>query len=215
MAVEFDPQLSILPVQQRRLWRELGEVPNSFVLCGGTAIALQLGHRASIDFDFIAPEGFDPDELYAAISFLEGSQPIQKATSTLTCIVDRGGSVHVSFFGTPGVRLTTAPLVAKDNRLHVASLVDLAAMKAAVVQKRAEAKDYLDLDVILRQGHTDLPAALAAARTMYGTMFNPLLTLKSLSFFGDGNLPTLPLETQKRLSAAVRAVDLNNLPNVR
>lgn len=215
MAVEFDPQLSILPVQQRRLWSELGDVPSSFVLCGGTAIALQLGHRASIDFDFIAPEGFDPDELYAAISFLKDSQPIQKAPSTLTCIVDRGGSVHVSFFGTPGVRLTTVPLVAKDNRLHVASLVDLAAMKVAVVQKRAEAKDYLDLDAILQHGKIDLTTACTAAKAMYGTRFNPLLTLKSLSFFGDGNLSTLPLETQVRLSAAVRAVDLNKLSNLR
>lgn len=88
-------------------------------------------------------------------------------------------------------------------------------MKVAVVQKRAEARDYLDLDAILRQGDIDLLAALAAAWAMYGTRFNPLLTLKSLSFFGDGNLPTLPLETQKRLSAAVRAIDLNSLPNVR
>lgn len=215
MAVEFEPQLLILPVQQRRLWSELGDVPSSFVLCGGTAIALQLGHRGSIGFDFIAPEEFDPDELYSAVSFLQDSQPIQKAPNTLTCNVDRGGSFHVSFFGTPGVRLTTAPLVAKDNGLHVATLIDLAAMKVAVVQKRAEAKDYLDLDAIIQFGGVDLRTALATAKDIYGTAFNPLLTLKSLSFFGDGNLPTLPLETQQRLSAAVRAIDLNSLPNVR
>ncbi len=214
MAVEFEPNLSILPPEQLRLWNELGELPQTFVLCGGTAIALQLGHRSSIDFDFLSSVAFDPDELYTATMFLQGSEPIQKAPHTLTCLVDRGGSVHVSFFGLPGIRMTSPPLVAKDNRLQVAAMVDLAAMKAAVVQKRAQAKDYLDLDALIQLGGIDLPTALATAKVIYGTMFNPLLTLKSLSYFGDGDLPTLSRDTQKRLAAAAKQVDLNKLPHV-
>lgn len=214
MAVEFEPKLSILPPEQYRLWNELGELPETFVLCGGTAIALQLGHRSSIDFDFLSSVAFDPDELYTTTGFLDGSEPIQKAPHTLTCIVDRGGSVQVSFFGAPSIRMTSPPLVAKDNRLHVAALVDLAAMKAAVVQKRAQAKDYLDLDAIIQSSGIDLATALATAKAMYGTMFSPLLTLKSLSFFGDGDLPTLNRDTQMRLATAAKQVDLNKLPDV-
>ena len=63
MPLEFLPILSILEPPQRRLWDELGRLPNSFVLCGGTAVALQLGHRSSVDFDFVAANEFDPDEL--------------------------------------------------------------------------------------------------------------------------------------------------------
>ncbi len=71
----------------------------------GTAIALQLGHRASVDFDFISSQSFDPDELHHSLPFLQQSSPIQKTANTPSCVVDRGGDVHVSFFGTPAVRL--------------------------------------------------------------------------------------------------------------
>lgn len=50
----MQPRLDILPAQQRSLWPELAAVPRRFILYGGTAIALQLGHRVSIDFDFFA-----------------------------------------------------------------------------------------------------------------------------------------------------------------
>jgi hypothetical protein len=214
MAKALEPMLSILPTVQRRIWNELAEIPNTFVLCGGTAIALQLGHRASLDFDFITPESFDPDVLYNGLRVLSGSAVTQKSANTLTCEINRGEAVQISFFGTPNVRLVELPLVAADIGLAIASLLDLAGMKAAVVQKRAEAKDYVDLDAIITQSAVDLPHALAAGRALYGPAFNPELTLKSLCYFGDGNLPSLPKEIRNRLSAAVRAVRLDQLPTI-
>jgi len=50
----FTPNLQILPPAQRRLWDELGHTPREFVLYGGTALALRLGHRHSEDFDFFS-----------------------------------------------------------------------------------------------------------------------------------------------------------------
>ena len=70
----------------------------------------------------------------------------------------------MSFFGVPGLGRVREPLVCPGNGARVAALIDLAGMKAAVVQKRAEAKDYLDLDAILAHG-VDLSAALAAPVT--------------------------------------------------
>ena len=214
MSTTFEPKLSILSEQQRRLWAELGDVPGSFVLCGGTAVALHLGHRTSVDFDFIASEEFDPDVLYVKTPFLKDSTALQKSANTLTCLVDRGGPVQISFFGASTIRLIEPPHVAPDNDLKIASLVDLAGMKAAVVQKRAEAKDYLDLDAIIVQGLVDLPGALAAGKAIYGRAFNPEITLKSLCYFSDGNLSTLPREVQDRLAAAVKSVDLDHLPEL-
>jgi hypothetical protein len=214
MSTEFEPNLSILGEQQRQLWPDLRLVPPDFILCGGTAIALQLGHRTSIDFDFVSLQEFDPDLLYQQTPFLKGSRTIQKAANTISCIVDREGDVHVSFFGTPNLKRLRQPLISRDNGLRVASLLDLAAMKVAVVQKRPEAKDYLDIDALTKQGGISLPMALAAGRAMYGSSFNPELTLKSLCFFGDGNLDTLPLETRERLVTAVKSVDLGRLPIV-
>lgn len=214
MKSQFQPKLSILPAAQRRLWAELSDVPSSFVLCGGTAIALHLGHRSSVDFDFFAPHGFDPDVLFDQIGFLRDSKPIQKSANTLTCAVDRGGIINVSFFGTPSMRLINPPTVSSDNDVRIASLLDLAGMKAAVVQKRPEAKDYIDLDAIIEQTGIGLPTALAAAKLLYGAKFNPALTLKSLCFYGDGNLYDVPPEAQGRLVAAVKNVDANALPSI-
>lgn len=112
------------------------------------------------------------------------------------------------------MRLVHEPHVTTDQQVRVASLLDLAAMKLAVVQKRAEAKDYLDLDAIFQKSAIDLPKALAAAKTVYGVAFNPELSLKSLSYFGDGTLPTLPQEMRDRLTKAVQAVDLQHLPTI-
>ena len=60
MTDDFLPRLDILPNPQRRLWDELAAVPVEFALYGGTAIALHLGHRHSVDFDFFGNRPFDP-----------------------------------------------------------------------------------------------------------------------------------------------------------
>ena len=65
-------------------------------------------------------------------------------------------------------------------------------MKGSVVQMRADAKDYTDIDALLADGRIGLPTALASARAIYGSQFNPQITLKALSYFDDGDLPRLP-----------------------
>jgi len=59
---------------QRQLWHQLDQVPAEFTLYGGTAIALHLGHRQSVDFDFFGNRPFDPAKLQAAIPFLAGAR---------------------------------------------------------------------------------------------------------------------------------------------
>ena len=214
MADNFQPIFSSLPPAQRRLWNELRSVPEEFVLYGGTAIALHLGHRQSVDFDFFSNLPFEPSELTAKLPFLPGATITQQGPNTLSARVDRGGPVQVSFFGVPDIVRLRPPVVAADNGLRIASLLDLAGTKAAVVQQRAEAKDYRDLDAILEGGRIGLSTALAAACAIYGPKFNPQITLKALSFFGDGNLSLLPGTVQDRLARAARGVDLDRLPEI-
>ena len=121
----------------------------------------------------------------------------------------------MSFFGVPGIGRLRAPHIAPGNGLQIASLLNLAGTKAAVVQQRAEAKDYRDIDAILGDGRIDLPTALASARAIYGPAFNPQITLKALSFFGDGNLFGLARIVQDRLTRAACEVDLDKLPEIR
>jgi hypothetical protein len=143
----------------------------------------------------------------STLPFLAGATITQQEPNTLSVSVDRGGPVKISFFGLPALGRLTAPLVAPD-------ILDLAGTKAAVVQQRAEAKDYLDIDALLNDRRIDLPAALACAGDIYGPSFNPQITLKALSFFGDGNLDRLPRDVQDRLARAAREVDLDRLPGV-
>ena len=209
---EFSPHLEVLPASQRRLWNELSTVPEEFVLYGGTALALHLGHRSSVDFDFFGRRPLEQPALESGIPFLVGAKVIQREKNTLSAIVDRGGPVKVSFFGVPNLPRLAPPHVAKDNGLQVASLLDLAGTKASVVQMRAEARDYIDIHALMTLGKIGLPTALAAARKLYGASFNPEITLKALSYFDDGNLCDLPDEMKRQLVAAAREVDLDHLP---
>lgn len=120
--------------------------------------------------------------------------------------------MKLSFFGLPDVPRLEPPLIAPDNKLQVASLLDLAGMKVSVVQMRAEAKDYADIDAILRDGQIDLSTAIAAGKAIYREGFNPQNALKALCYFEDGNLLTIPSAVRERLVTAVRTVDFDRLP---
>jgi hypothetical protein len=197
----FEPRLDILPQAQKRLWPELRELPKHFVLYGGTGLALRLGHRQSVDFDFFSSSTVDPEQLLEKLTFLSGAKVVQRVSQTLSVVVQREGPVHLSFFGGLTMGRVQNPERTADGTLFVASLIDLAGMKAAVVQKRAEAKDYIDLLALIENG-IPLSQALGAAEALYPGQYNPILTLKALSYFGDGNLGTLTAEQKKKLIAA-------------
>lgn len=213
MSPAFSPRTEILPPPQRALWPDLIQIPEQFVLWGGTAVALHLGHRESVDFDFFSNTATDIEKLIQTVPILKEATVLQREPGTLNVQVNRGGPVKMSFFMVPGVLTPiNPPLLVPENKLKIASLLDLAAMKVKIVSDRAEAKDYIDIAYILRNSKITLPDALAAAAMVYGKTFNPLPSLKALSYFGDGNLTTLPNETKDLLLSASAAVDLAKLP---
>ena len=210
----FQAKLATLPAAQRRLWEELVSVPRGFVLYGGTALALRYAHRGSEDFDFFSNQPFSAAELEAEIPFLRGAVRLQSSPNTLVSRVDRGGPVKVSFFGGLGLRRVRDPeAVAGLPGLLVASPLDLAATKVKVVQDRAEARDYLDVGLLLDEG-IGLAEALGAARAVYGPTFNPLPSLKALCYFGDGDLATLSPDLRTRLVSAAGRFDPIEIPEI-
>src|ERR1700694_1837599 len=94
-SIPFRPRLDILPPAQQRLWPELSQTPEEFTLYGGTAIALRLGHRPSVDFDFFASAPFAPSTLLQKVPYLKGATLRQSAPNTLTVTVERAGPVQV------------------------------------------------------------------------------------------------------------------------
>jgi hypothetical protein len=214
MPTAFNPRPDILPPAQRRLWPELAETPSHFTLYGGTAIALRLGHRQSADFDFFSPEIFQPRALLETVPYLRGATVLRSAANDVTVDVDRAGSVQLSFFGNFDLGQVAAADQADGPLFKVAALVDVAGMKVAVVTQRAETKDYLDIHALLTKAEISLATMLAAAVIIYGAEFNPLLSLKAISYHNDRTLADLPLEVRRDLIEAVRLTDPNNLPRL-
>ena len=208
------PRLDCLPAAQRALWPELGAALSSgarggFVLYGGTALALRLGHRQSEDFDFFRAEPFDPDELRRSLPLLKGAEVEQMADNTLSVAL-RGSGTRLSFFGGLDMRAVFAAEQAGGG-LSVASAGDVFGCKCAAVQRRAVFKDYFDIGAILEQTEHTLADGLSFAAAIYGDGFAPQLTLRALSYFDDLDQP-LPEDKQQHILAAVRSVDLVKLP---
>lgn len=208
----LEPRLDVLAEAQLRLWPELGATPAGFVLYGGTAIALRLGHRPSIDFDFFSFDPFDPRAQLDDVPYLRsGATILQMAPNTLSCRVDRGGPVQVSFFGGLSIGQVAPPEMVSGPRIAVAALIDLGGLKVSVVTQRAEAKDYFDIHAMLQAG-LSLSEMLGAASAIYGEAFAPLVSLKALAYHEEPALADLPESLRRDLIAAVKSVEISRLP---
>jgi Nucleotidyl transferase AbiEii toxin, Type IV TA system len=210
MSQTLRPRMDVLPEAQLNLWPALRPSAKlGFVLYGGTAVALRLGHRQSVDFDFFSDQPLKRAELHAAFPFIRTSVALQDQQNTLTVNVPTAANQHhyvkVSFFGNIGFGRVGTPNTTDDAVVQVASLDDLMATKVKVILQRAEAKDYRDIAAMVRVG-TCLDRALAAARVLFGTNFQPSESLKALVYYEDGDLKTLSEPDRVCLIEAASAV---------
>jgi hypothetical protein len=205
----FSPRLDVLPSPQRLLWPLLNQIPKGFVLYGGTALALRLGHRESVDFDFFTSRPFAPDSLLASIPFLAEGQIEQSEADTLTVWIrpiERQRAVKISFFG--GIDF---PVLARPDRpdarsIVIASMLDLAGTKAKVINQRVELKDYLDIDELLKAGMS-LPEIAGAAVAIFRGQVDYATTISAITYFGGRETSEFPDALKSRLrAAAVNAV---------
>jgi hypothetical protein len=211
MPRQFEPRLDVLPEPQRQSWRLLAPMRElNFVLYGGTAVALHLGHRISVDFDFFRSEPLDKSELDLALPILADADVIQEGINTLVVnALMPAGPVKLSLFGGLGFGRINPPELTADAILLVASQEDLLATKLKAILDRAEAKDYRDIAALLAAG-VSLPRALAGFAKMFGR--DPGLPLRAIGFFQDGDLATLPESARQFLRAARDAI--GEIPDV-
>ena len=207
----FDPKFEILPPAQREIWEALKPAAAmGFVLYGGTAIALQLGHRQSMDFDFFNFNTLDKGRLPTAFPFLENAAILQDERDSLAVLASMpSGTVKVSFFGGRGFGRINDPLQSSDGVMLVASLDDLMATKLKAILDRAEAKDYRDIAAMLEAG-----VSLAKALSTFKAMFRaePRTALMAIGYFEDGDIRSLTREEKRTLVAARDRV--RDLPDV-
>jgi len=202
------PHLEILPPGQRLFWDEMAKcVPEPFVLYGGTAVALRHGHRSSVDFDYFSDQPLDHAALHRALPVLDGGQTLQKGPDAMVALVPIGGDeVKLSFFGGIGFGRVGEPDRIAAHAV-LASPLDLLATKLKALHDRIEAKDYLDIEVLLRNGLT-LTQGISASMALFGRSLNPYDTAKAVAWFKDGGLEqSLPLETRRYLGGVVASFD--------
>src|ERR1700761_8729453 len=169
MPARFEPKTGILPKAQQEIWPLLAPAAKaSFVLYRGTAVALYLGHRVSIDFDFFRAEPLTKTDVETSFAFVRDARTIQEDKNTLVLLAQMpSGPVKVSFFGGIEIGRINQPLRTSDDILLVASLEDLLATKLKAILDRAESKDYRDIAMILSSG-VSLERGLGAFAKMYG-----------------------------------------------
>ena len=197
----FVPRLDILPDEQRALWPALARVPESFVLYGGTALALRLGHRTSVDFDFFSSEALEFDALFT-IPFVRDAEVLQQEPATLSVSTPRTDTsvpVKVSFFGELDMGRVGHPQQTEDGVVWVASMLDLFATKLKVLLQRIAARDYEDIAAILRSG-ISLEDGLGAAVALYGPQFPPMEAVKTLAWFETDDARNVEAATRGYLS---------------
>ena len=208
------PRKEILTPAGKALWGQLSPLGRmGFVLYGGTAIALRLGHRQSVDFDFFTHSLHPEKELRRNLPFLNEAQALQQTPDTLSVLVPTAhGEVKVSLFQDIHHGRLASPAPTQDGIVCVASVEDLLATKLKVLLQRIEAKDYEDIAALLRHG-TSLERGLAGAQTLYGEAFPTSDALKALTYFHGGDLDTLPEEARKTLlEAASQIGEIPQLP---
>lgn len=161
-----------------------------FYLAGGTAIALQIGHRVSVDFDFFASEKLSK-------TLLTKLQKKFKSRFKLELLVNNSEELTMLV---DGVKLTYLyypfPVIESfviDQDVSMLSLAELAATKAYTVGCRGEGKDYIDIYYLLKEKHVQLVSLLMLAREKYKTDFNDRLFLEQLLYLDDINLSNVIL----------------------
>ena len=180
-----EDRLKLLPYFQKikKMW---------FYLAWWTALALQLGHRQSIDFDFFIKWNFDENQLFYRLIKVFEDKKIKKIFSEKNTLYIEVEWVKVSFFWYDYDLLED---LIQTKYFNLASLKDIWCMKLWAIQKRATNKDYVDLYYILQ--NISLEELIKSFFVKYGKIISEYIILKSLIYFEDLNYEKLLLLDNK------------------
>lgn len=164
---------------------------NSFFLVGGTALALQIGHRLSIDLDFFTNADFDSDKLIIELQNDFNITILQKSQQTLISEVN---GVKVDFIR---FRYPLLNPIIEHECIKMASVEDIAAMKLDAICARGSKKDFYDLYYLLKK--YDLKSLLQFFSHKYPHQ-TTFYVLRSIAYFEDAELQPEPLVFDKNIT---------------
>ncbi len=169
---------NILAPEQMQLLPLLKLFNKKFYLVGGTAIALQIGHRMSIDFDLFTKGNINSKKIIELLNKeVEVSVTLQKAYQ-LNLIANR---VKMTFFNFP---YKMAHPIIVDDFLSMPDLLSLAAMKTFALGRRAKWKDYVDLYFIFKY-HYSFSEVINKTQQIFGQEFVEKQFRAQLCYFED------------------------------
>jgi len=179
----------------------------SFYLTGGTALALQIGHRESEDLDFFSPKSFEPIKIEQSLSQYGKLSQTKLDKGTLNTYLN-GVKLQFLEYPYPLIKPTT-----KWGSISLSSVEDIAATKIQTIGMRGSKKDFVDLYFLLKQ--FTLPELFALMAKKYARVdYSQTHLLKSLVYFADAETQPLPKmhqpvtwdQVKKTIVSAVKAI---------
>ncbi len=156
------------------------DVLNKFYLTGGTALALQIGHRESEDLDFFSETSFKPEFIQSELETIGSLENVEISKGTLNCFVD---NVKLQFLYYPYLLLE--PKMELQN-IQISSKLDIACTKLITISARGSKKDFIDIYFLLNE--YDLLFLFEKLKEKYPkTNYNETHILKSLLYFADAD----------------------------
>lgn len=179
--------LELLDEKRQKVFLDLSLFKDEGYLAGGTALALQINHRKSEDFDVFINKSINNDFRLK----------IKKVFGNVIFSLDTGDQINFTTFN--GIKITFLwyyfpainPLV-QTQSISLASIEDIASDKAITVGRRAIWRDYVDLFYLLKEKIFDLKKIIDLAKNKFKGEFVETQFLEQLSYFGD--LKIMPIE---------------------
>lgn len=166
---------------------------SDFYLAGGTGLALQIGHRVSVDFDLFSEGEISKNLLVKVKKVFEGEEIAVSVNNSdeLTLFV---GGVKITFLRYP---FSIIDRLVDFDGLKALCAKEISATKAYTIGRRGTLKDYVDLYYILLDKHSSLDQTIGLADKKYGSEFNSRLFLEQLIFLDDVEIAEIVFLKQK------------------
>lgn len=156
---------------------------NGYALAGRTSLALQIGHRQSIDIDLFGAKEIDESAILSAYNTLGATVKLKRSPQLLICSVD-GIKIDLVDYKYPVLE----PMVIEGS-LRLLSPQDIGAMKLNAIAGRGSRKDFIDLYFLLRTYSIQDLFGFYRAKYHDGSEF---MVLKSLTYFEDADVDVQP-----------------------
>lgn len=170
----------VLDEKRKKIFSRLHHFGNCY-LAGGTALALQIGHRTSLDFDLFLHKAI-PKTLFSKVKKVfpgAAIEPLVNNRDELTVLV-RGIKLTFFHYLFPAVRAFK-----HYQGVSLTSVKEIAADKAHTIGRRGKYRDYVDLYFILFEKHASLDELMKLADKKFGAEFNSRLFLEQLIYLQD------------------------------